>query len=54
MSKLKSIIPIILVIFVVYAIVISPQQAADVVSSTWNILVDGVTSIFAFFRAIIT
>jgi hypothetical protein len=42
-----------LLAFFVYAIVTSPSQAASLVHTTWNILVEGVKGIGGFFNAVL-
>jgi len=39
--------------FFVYAIVKSPSQAADILRTIWDIVVQGVTSIGSFFDALL-
>lgn len=51
--KLKKILPWTLVIFFVYAIFQSPTQAASLVDTAWNILVEGLKSIGDFFNALL-
>lgn len=53
MSRVKKILGWVLLAFVVYAIVKSPTQAADIAKTAYNILAQGVTSIFAFFNALL-
>jgi len=40
--------------FFVYAIVKSPSQAADILRTIWDIVVQGVTSIGSFFDALLS
>ena len=49
MPPIKKIVTWILVIFLLYAILTSPQAAADIVGSAWDIIRDGVRNIFVFF-----
>lgn len=53
MQRLKRILGWVVLAFVIYAIVKSPTQAADIARTAWNILAQGVTSIFAFFNALL-
>lgn len=43
----------ILIIFVIYAIFTSPNEAADVVASLWDIIANGFRSVAIFFDRII-
>ena len=52
-DKVKKIVPWTLLIFFVYAIVTSPTQAASLVDTAWNILVEGLKSIGDFFNALL-
>lgn len=49
----KSILLVILVVFAVYAIVVSPQTAADAVRSAFMFVADVFRSIFTFFDALL-
>lgn len=51
--KLKKILPWTLLIFFVYAILKSPTQAASLVDTAWNILVEGLKSVGDFFNALL-
>jgi hypothetical protein len=42
-----------LLAFFIYAIVTSPSQAASLVHTTWNIIVEGVKGIGGFFNAVL-
>ena len=53
MPRVKKILLWILVAFAVYAIITSPTQAADIVHTTWSIIVEAVTRIGAFFNAVL-
>lgn len=53
MHRLKKILGWVVLAFVVYAIVKSPTQAADIARTAWDILAQGVRSIFAFFNALL-
>ncbi|MFN0281525.1 MAG: hypothetical protein ACKVZ6_06095 [Kineosporiaceae bacterium] len=52
-TRTKNILGLILVIFVLYAIIVSPQQAADFVRTAFQAIADGVRAIFDFFDAVI-
>lgn len=52
-TRTKNILGAIVVIFVLYAIVVSPQQAADFVRMAFEAIADGVQAIFDFFDAVI-
>jgi hypothetical protein len=49
----KKILPITLLVFFVYAIVKSPDQAANLVHNLWDIIVQGLKSIGSFFDALL-
>jgi peptidoglycan/LPS O-acetylase OafA/YrhL len=53
MQRVKKIVPLALLAFVVYAIVKSPTQAADLVHTIWDIIVQGLTGIGGFFDAVL-
>lgn len=53
MQRVKRILLWILLAFVVYAIVTSPTQAADIARSAWSIIVQGFVSIGSFFDALL-
>ena len=46
---IKKIILWLLVIFLIYAIVTSPGDAANIVGSAWDVIVNGVKNIGRFF-----
>ena len=52
MSRARKIIGWLIVAYLVYSVVKSPTQAADVVKTTFQILADGIKSIFAFFDSL--
>jgi hypothetical protein len=54
MSRVRRILGWVLLAYLLYAIVKSPAQAADVVRTSFDILAQGVTSIFAFFDALLS
>ena len=51
--KWKPILRVLLILFVLYAIFTSPQQAANVVHSIWTVLKNGVTNLADFFSALL-
>ena len=53
MQRVKKIVPLIVLVFFVYAIVTSPAQAADIVHTLWDIIVKGVKGIGGFFDAVL-
>ena len=52
-ARTKNVLGAIIVIFVLYAIIDSPQAAADYVRIAFQAIADGVRAVFAFFDAII-
>lgn len=54
MPPIKKIILWLLVIFILYAIFVSPDKAADMVGNVWDILVNGVSNVAKFFNALIS
>lgn len=53
MNRVKKILLWVLVAFAIYAIITSPDQAAEIVKTSWSILVDGVRNIGNFFDALL-
>ncbi len=53
MPPVKKIILWLLVIFVLYAIFVSPAEAAAMVGNVWDILANGVKNVAKFFDALI-
>lgn len=51
--KPKSVLWGVLVVFIVYAIIVSPQTAADYVRALFFFLANAVNSIFTFFDALL-
>jgi len=51
--KPKSVLIGLLVVFAVYAIIVSPQTAADYVRTVFVFIADAVRSIFTFFDALL-
>jgi hypothetical protein len=52
-TRTKNVLGVIIVIFVLYAIINSPQAAADFVHAAFNAISVGVQNIFSFFSAVI-
>jgi hypothetical protein len=53
MKMVKKVVLWSLVIFFIYAIVVAPGQAANIVQSAWNLVVLAFKSIANFFNAIL-
>ena len=53
MQRVKKILPLTVLAFMVYAIVTSPTQAADLVHTLWDIIVQGLNGIGGFFDAVL-
>ncbi|GAB3439841.1 hypothetical protein GCM10027517_13620 [Phycicoccus ginsengisoli] len=53
MQRAKKILVWVLVAFAAYAIVTSPQQAADIVKTSGSILADGARGIGTFFDSLL-
>lgn len=53
MQRTRRIAGWVLLAFLVYAIVKSPTQAADIVRTSFDVIAQGFTSIFAFFDALL-
>jgi hypothetical protein len=53
MPRLKKIVPWTLLAFFVYAIVTSPTQAASLVHTVWDIVLEGLKGIGGFFDAVL-
>lgn len=49
----KSLLVGVLIIFVIYAIIVSPETAADYVRAVFFFIADAVRSIFTFFDALL-
>ncbi len=54
MPPIKKIVLWLLVIFVLYAIFVSPTEAAAMVGNIWDIIANGVKNVARFFDALIT
>ena len=53
MPPIKKIVMWLLVVFLLYAILTSPTQAADIFGSAWEVISNGVRNIAAFFDTLI-
>ena len=53
MPPIKKIVMWLVVIFLLYAILTSPNEAADIFGSAWDIVVNGVTNVANFFDSLI-
>ena len=53
MQRTRKIAGWLLLAFLVYAIVKSPTQAADIVRTSFDVLAQGVQAIFSFFDALL-
>lgn len=53
MPPIKKIVLWLLVIFALYAILVSPDEAASLVGTIWEILVNGIKNVGRFFDALI-
>jgi large-conductance mechanosensitive channel len=53
MPRIKKILQWLIIAFVVYAIIKSPNQAASILTTAWQILVDGVAAIGKFFDTLL-
>jgi hypothetical protein len=51
-TKIKQILLWLLFGFLVYAVVTSPDRAADIVQAVWDIIAQGFASIGQFFQAL--
>ena len=54
MPPIKKIVLWLLVIFLLYAILTSPEEAAAIFGAAWNIIVYGVSNVAAFFDNLIS
>lgn len=53
MPPIKKIVLWLLVIFLLYAIVTSPSDAASIVGTAWDVIMNGIRNIGRFFDALI-
>ncbi len=54
MQRVKKIVPLTLLAFFLYAIVKTPTQAADLVHTLWDIILQGLTGVAGFFEAVLS
>jgi hypothetical protein len=54
MPPIKKIVLWLLVIFMLYAIFVSPDSAAALVGNVWDILVNGVKNVARFFDSLLS
>jgi flagellar motor component MotA len=54
MKMVKKIVLWTVVAFIVYAIIASPGQAANMFQNAWNLIVEAAKNIAAFFNAILS
>ena len=52
-SKTKKVILFLVLAFFIYAIFTSPDQAAGIITSIWNILVQGFYALLEFFDSLL-
>jgi hypothetical protein len=52
-SRIKQVAYLLIAAFLIYAIFKSPDQAASIVRTAWNGLVDGIHAIGRFFNALL-
>lgn len=53
MPRIRRILQWLIIAFLVYAVVTSPNQAADILSTAWQIVVNGVVAIGKFFDTLL-
>lgn len=53
MTRTRRIVVFILLIFAIYAIVVSPSQSADIVRTAFDTLAEAIRAIFRFFDALL-
>ncbi|WP_200934638.1 hypothetical protein [Nostocoides sp. Soil756] len=53
MPPIKKIVMWLLVIFLLYAILTSPTEAANIFGAAWNVISNGVSNIGKFFDSLI-
>jgi hypothetical protein len=54
MKRVWKVLGWVLLAYLIYAIIKSPTQSADVVRTSFQILAEGVRSIFAFFDSLLS
>lgn len=53
MNKVKKVLWWIFIAFLIYAVFTSPNQAAGIVRTIWDIIVAAFNSLFTFFNALL-
>lgn len=53
MPPIKKIVMWLVVVFLIYAIVTSPDDAASIFSTAWDVVVSGVKNVAAFFDSLL-
>lgn len=53
MPPVKKIVMWLVVVFLLYAILTSPQEAADIIGSAWDVILNGVENIGRFFDSLL-
>jgi hypothetical protein len=53
MPPIKKIVMWLVVVFLLYAILTSPTDAADIFGSAWEVVKNGVTNVASFFDTLI-
>jgi hypothetical protein len=53
MPPIKKIVLWLVVVFLLYAILTAPSDAANIFSTTWNVIVNAVENVFTFFDQLI-
>ena len=53
MPPIKKIVMWLVVVFLLYAIVTSPSDAASIFESAWDVVTNGVSNVAAFFDSLI-
>ncbi len=53
MPPVKKIVMWLVVVFLLYAILTAPSDAANIFSTTWNVIVNAVENVFIFFDQLI-
>ena len=53
MPPVKKIVMWLVVVFLLYAILTSPQEAADIFGSAWDVVSNGVQNVGAFFDSLL-
>lgn len=54
MPPIKKIVLWLIVVFIAYAILTSPAETANIFTSAWDVLANGVRNIFTFFDNVLT